>query len=117
MRRAPPVRRFAANQIHRPMVHHAHEPRLHGAALIVVRGRVAPQRHERFLHDLLRQMRLPHDAHREGSGARRVAAEQTAERLFVTTADPLHQLAVASLSEVDGLHRLAPEIGQRSNDQ
>ena len=52
----PAVGLLAPDQVDGAVVDHAHQPRLHRATLGVVGLRVPPHRHERFLHDLLREM-------------------------------------------------------------
>ena len=114
---SPAMRLLPADQVHGPVMDHPHQPRLHRSS--------ASSYASGFRHSAMNASCTISSARwdcrttrmREGLRGGRVAAEQPAERLLVTAADPLHQLAVASLSEVDGLHRLAPGNGRGSSDQ
>src|SRR4029079_16150445 len=108
-----PVGLLTANQVDGAVVDHAHEAGLHRASLGVVALWVPPDRHERFLHDLLREMRLPYDPLREGLGRGRVPREQAAERVLVAITEAEQQVAIARLGDIDHPHRLAPDQQRR----
>ena len=104
--RAAALRLLSSHCVDGTVVDGPHQPRADGTSRSVVPIGVPPDGEERFLHDLLRDLRMTDQP--EGERVRHgcVSSEELAERVLVAAGDPQEQVFVPRLGLLSGAHRV-----------